>query len=961
MALRQETEQAGRRLKHSHPCITAGNTRGKRPTISKRVSAFVASVIAMLCAFALVLPADMAMAADPPEANSPSETTPQPDESGIPGTSTGTPDSSSNPGNSNEQSKPATPAQPAPSTQPTQPTTPSQNGSSKSSSSNRQTSPTTPHASNRSSSTSGKSTSSQNAATNDSQDDTASTSTTSSDDDKTAKITIESSTPVVTSTSGYHLTATIENTGDATIAAGTLTVSANDSYTFASRSNLQQWAQGNSRIQTPNQLGQVAVAQIAKGSKTSVNIDADPNQPSLKNMTSWGPKPVRIDYTFPANPNDNGSGSASSSTTSTKTIHTFLTRSNDGLSSASTPPLNITIAMPLTSNSWQTDNDKLTQFMTTGEGDTAKIVNAGKLPQATDQLISKHPGLQVITDPTLAQSLSVPPASSGIMQPGDFDITTYSALNDGAAYEKAGVTAKAWNAETGVQEFRSALGDTKANPTIYAWPGRGQWTMASLQTAVQQGYSTVIALDTSAAGNSNTNSTIHTGKYIIHTSAGDVTVLTAQDVLSTLAQGKPTDKTVDGESSAAGRLARFMAQSAFYQMESPYADRNLLVCFDIGTATSEDAAEDASTLMQTVEQAPWLKLSSLNDLNQSTAYLSGEKAVALVPSSPNIHVSVLNRMRQTLAGLAASKNDIDRFSTSILDESSAKSSTGSDAQSGQSGSSSGSGSGSNSGASSGSESGGAASGKSSQSADSNTSSSDADKSDKSNKSDASSNASSSTLANGTNNANGGGNASNKTDTGDVQALARQDADTTAKRSKNGCDWITAIATMQNTMALHALSSDNAVAKRMTASAQNLASQLMNGITITPSESITVLSESAKMPVTVSNNHPYPVTVKISSLSDSMEIVTTRFVTLSIPARSEAQTTFTVRVSTSGTATAHLSLMDRNGEEFSTPQSTRITSALRLSDMSGIIFIAIALVLGVIGLWRQFNRKKDPDE
>ena len=63
------------------------------------------------------------------------------------------------------------------------------------------------------------------------------------------------------------------------------------------------------------------------------------------------------------------------------------------------------------------------------------------------------------------------------------------------------------------------------------------------------------------------------------TDAGDVTVLTAQSVLSDLAQGKATssDAEANGEGTTAGRLARFVAQSAFYQMEQPYAERNLLV------------------------------------------------------------------------------------------------------------------------------------------------------------------------------------------------------------------------------------------------------------------------------------------------------------------------------------------------------------------------------------------------
>nr|WP_280924736.1 DUF6049 family protein [Bifidobacterium sp. ESL0745] len=1011
-------------MNHWHSCVPDGNTHHEQSPISTRISAIVSSVVALVCACALMFSPNAAIAVDSTATNPPTDTTTNttPANPGNSGTSP-TPANPSTPSDSSntEPAKPATPAQPAPTQQntpgktgttlqQTSPSTRSSNPSTSSSSSSSNSS------SSSSSSSSRKSTQSNNSSNNNdnsnSQSDT--TSATAAKNSKKARddaeVTIIASTPVVTATSGYHLKATIKNTSNDTIVQGTFTVSANDYYTFASRSELQQWAQGNSRIQVPNQLGQVPVPQIEKDEKVSVSIDMNSDQPSLKNMLSWGPKPVRIDYSFPENTTSDDGTKSNSQTTYVNTTHTFLTRSSDGLNTANTPPMDITMVMPLTGDNWQVDNDKLNKFLTTGDSDVAKtptttsgtaqngndnsagndaIVNSmltnatggndkknsgtHKLSQTAEQLVTKHPGLQVIADPTLAQNLAIPPKSAGIMQPGNFDITTYSALNDESSYEKAGAATKTWTADASIKQYRKALGDPNANPTAYAWPGRGQWTMDSLQTAKQQGYSTVIAPEPSSTADS-TNSTIHTGKYTIRTSAGDVTVFTAQDELSRLAEGKATDKSVDGESSAAGRLARFMAQSAFYQMESPYATRNLLVCFGTSAVNSENNAQEADTLMQTLEQAPWLSLRNLSELDQAKTYLSGQRAANMVPDSSDIHASSLRLIKQTLSSLVASKNDVDRFNSSILDQSSEDSSTEA-GTSGKSNKSDKSGD-SNKFGGAGDFGGGGASGdfnntdKPGTSTDANgTNGASTPQNQKSNQSGNTSNPgkSSPSSSSNTNNGSGGanGNSNNpkgsKTDTGDAQALARQDADATAKRSKDGCDWIDAITSLHNAIALHALSASDALAKNMSASAQNLANQLMNGVAITPSESITVLSESAKMPVTVSNNHPYPVTVKISSLSNSMEIVTTRFVTLSIPARSEAQTTFNVRVSTSGTAIAHLTLTDRKGDAFSTPQSTRITSTLRLSDMSGIIFIAIALVLGVIGLWRQFNRKKDPDE
>jgi hypothetical protein len=148
---------------------------------------------------------------------------------------------------------------------------------------------------------------------------------------------------------------------------------------------------------------------------------------------------------------------------------------------------------------------------------------------------------------------------------------------------------------------------------------------------------------------------------------------------------------------------------------------------------------------------------------------------------------------------------------------------------------------------------------------------------------------------------------------------------------------------------------------MVEAAQNLANGLSDSVVITPSESVSVFSESAKMPVTVSNTLPYAINIKVNSITDSMQIVTSRTNDIEIPARGEAQVAFTIRVSASGSTTAHLSLADRQGNVFGNTQNTSITSVLRISDASGFIIIGISVLLAIVGLWRQFHRTKDPDE
>lgn len=792
-----------------------------------------------------------------------------------------------------------------------------------------------------------------------------------------ATVVITESTPVVTASSGYHIKLSITNHTGESLPAGKLQVSTNQHYNFASRTDLQDWAEGDTAIPTTNKLGEADVPAIGPDSKVEASVDTPADNPTLASILSWGPKPVLVTYLAGQDGADHEPISA---------IRTFMTRSGDGIPTADTPPMDITIAMPLTTSTWNVDPDTVTKYLTSGDDeskstDTAHDTSANgangkpnaqgtapgatsasktgqnpggtthetdqtdlerlaltptaaqsangtngdgqsdaakttlkptdRLPKSVEQLIAKHTKLQVVIDPAYAMRLKIPPQSSGIMQPGAFDITSYSALGDDAAYRSAGITPGLWNEAGAQDQWRNALGEAKQGAAAYAWQGDTKWTVAALAAARSQGYGTVIAQGTVDEGNTDTT---QTAKYLIPTPSGDVTLLAAQSVLTELAQGHSTAKSAEGETSDAGRLARFMAQTAFYQMERPYTARNILVCLGTSAGTAS-GAQDADALMHAVEQAPWLRQSDLKTLNasQTAEHLTDERAQRLLPSSGALSSQNRGRLQRDLTRLSASRNDIARFENSILSkptENGPKGATGAKTDGHGMG-----------------------------------------------------HPRSSNTAN---------------DSGDAQSLARQDARDTAKRSKNGASWIHEILMLHDAIGLNALSINSNVSAppsgdvgagatgallgdRMTSSAVSVASQLVGGVSITPSEPITIVSESATMPVTIRNNHPYPVQVKVSSITDSMEIVTSRLQTVTIPAKSETQTTFTIRASTSGSTDAHLNLLDRNRSAFGSPQTTHITCAMRLSDKSGLAFIGVSLLFGVLGLWRQFHIKKDPDQ
>ena len=516
--------------------------------------------------------------------------------------------------------------------------------------------------------------------------------------------------------------------------------------------------------------------------------------------------------------------------------------------------MNITIVQPLEAQGWTTDNTMLEQLVNKGgvtSAELSKIAVPGKEDEARlkslEQTFTKHDKLQVVADPTYLKTMPMPTQVDGITQPALFDITAYSALNDSKTYDSAGVGTSRWNAEQALKNYQSALGDPNASMTTYAWQGTGNWTADALAKAKQQGYGTVIATHDFEEDDA---ATVRTGKTVVSTDAGDITVLSAQNVLSGLAQGKATsdDANADSEGTTAGRLARFVAQSAFYQMEQPYAERNLLVCLN---EDSDPSVVDA--LMSDIEQSPWLNLTDLATLKDADISEDAASMSTDLPQTDGLTDGMRSDVQQTLSALANSSSNIKRFNTSILVKPNGK------------------------------------------------------------------------------------------DESDVNTWSRQ------------------LTNAHTIMALHALGGESPSRSTMAEGANQLAALLINGVAITPTESVNVVSETAKMPVTISNSHPYPVKVKVSSLTDSMQIVTSRFDTVQVPPHGEAQVAFTIRVSTSGTANATISLFDRNGAAFGATQVTHITSALQISDKSGFVIIGFAVLLGAVGLWRQFNRKKDPDE
>lgn len=672
-------------------------------------------------------------------------------------------------------------------------------------------------------------------------------------------ITVEISdvTAVVTADSGYHIALDIINTTQQALREGTIALATNTHYTFVSRNDIQQWAQSEVAIPTPDVLAETATPAIAPGSSATVSIDVPADNTVLSSIVEWGPKPLQITL---------------QSDDSTILVHSFLTRSADGLYDMQTPAMDVTVVMPLTGTNWQVDDDAVTALLSQGTGDASQTASVPALDNAAQnqirqqtQVLNSHPGIQVIADPTYLDAMAMPVQSAAIMQPAGFDITAY-ADSDTTRYTQAGVNTDAWNADAALTAYRQALGDDQADISTVAWQGTGDWTLQALTTAREQGYDTVVA---SNGFDDDITGTVHTATYVVNTEAGEITVLSAQPVLSGLAQGTPTSDSATAEQTSAGRLARFVAQSAFYQMEQPYTSRNLLICLD---STTDWSAIDE--LLSAIEQSPWLRMTDINTLRAAEPYATGDASIWAVPTESGIDTAQRNTIDQALSVSSATHAAINRVGNAVL-------------------------------------------------ADNATTTKQPDQ--------------------------------------DVQTLTRHDTNSTVRQPMDTSAWLNQLQSTNQALALHALSSNHVVQEHMITALQTLDDRLTNAVAITPIESVNVVSETASMPVTISNTLPYPVHVQVSAKTDSMTIVTERLADAVIPAASEEQITVAVRVSTSGSATVQLSLLDRNGESFGATQTTTITSALQINDMSGLAIIIFAVLLGIVGLWRQFHRVKDPDE
>lgn len=763
----------------------------------------------------------------------------------------------------------------------------------------------------------------------------------------------------ITDSSGYKAHITITNSGKTPLDPGQVRVLTNPQFVFDSSTVMQEWAQGQQTVRglkrLDTMLGAADVQELKPGASTTIAITTQPSDPALQLFTSWGAKPVLIQYV--------------GTNAGTISLHTFVTRTLDGLNMSQTPAMNIVPVLPIHARSWDVDEKAMEKVSSAdtraADSSILTISKQERTHHASIVAVAKrHSSLQTLVDPDSTYQFTQPMNYQAVLQPSSTDLAFYAQTtasnadnvgNTGDAeqgtptissdqWQASGITAKDFQASTALQTLSENTDTQAENIPAIAWQRQTPWTQPALNFAKEAGYQAVIA---TSGYRDTTTTAVATSKSTVHTAAGDIALLTPQQELSTLAHNEQTDSAASAEATDAGKINRLLAQSAMYQMQQPYVPRTVLVTFDCNTPASL-----VDAMMSAMEQASWLHMSTIQDLLHSPDGMDSQQATqqsedteelleTMQPSFTALHQQRL----QQLKDLAQVSNDITRFTRNILDPAGTESDQASSTQT-DSASTSDSASANDS-----SKSGGASSSGNSGS------SSNSDDSD------------------------------NSSDAHDSSRASDVDAQRTKRTVRLAKQWATTLSGAQHALALRALGVDATNAAPLIQGAQSLSSALFKGVSIAKPEALNIVSQSAKMPITLSNTHPFPVSVRVIANSstglialhasnsantasgtagnnsnagaDGAQSAVTDIAT--IPAHGEEQITIDVSILQSGRSNVSLALQDRTGEAFGESTHTTVTSWFQIIDWSGYVILGFAVLLGLLGIWRQFHRVKDPDE
>lgn len=745
---------------------------------------------------------------------------------------------------------------------------------------------------------------------------------------------LKKSASVISATSGYSATVTITNNTSRTLDAGKLTAYTRPDFVFRDSDTMQRWAQADFRLDAMSVLGSGDTPAIQPEKSADVTISVKPDARAISRITTWGAKPVLIRYTHKeaasAGSERTGSYTGHSSTSTGRTgntsnsggpgpgqeeLRTFVTRTNSDLPKSSLPKLNVVFALPVTS-------PKLSRTTVSASGlihgagavrtDSAANSIYSENPDCARQteyiksLNNTYPFIQNIIDPAIAGQYKDYPAAA-VMQPYGTNVSAISQYPS-LQWDSAGIHDHLWDTAAiqkllKTQGTGSSQGQEDSSGYLFAqapsiaWQGpHSSWTADALARARQQGYTAVIA----TSGFSDTGSAAaHTGKLTVPTQSGDITVLSAHSKLSALAQNRATSSSSAAEQSQAGRLNRFMAETAFYETQAPYESRTFLIT--LGSLADTQQRQYTGSLLKLVSQSPWLQTDTLNSLlTADSPYTSRQAADLAQAGSAGKAAAGQHFYASALKTLAGIREKLAVFDRTILVRSSAGGRTSSAGAQGLS------------------------------------------------RGDAQNNR----LA-----ANRGYTLENSATWMGALYTA---FDICSLRSFTIDDGSTGTANTGQTVQDTAAQKNADAAAKAAEPAKSIVDTLYSSVSLMHPGSVSAVSDKANLPLTITNSLPFSVKVGIkgtvikeTAQNTGIEISSVKDIT--VHAHSNKQTTLTITAQGGRRASAKLSLTDSQGKEFGKAVTTQITSALAVNDITGYAIIAVAVILGALGLYRQIRR------
>ncbi|MDR2748814.1 MAG: DUF6049 family protein [Bifidobacteriaceae bacterium] len=382
------------------------------------------------------------------------------------------------------------------------------------------------------------------------------------------------------------------------------------STTLSTRTALESWANGSDESNSSSFNNSCLFSsQYNISSQERITMSYKMSDFGFDSSTVWGPKRVMI---FQEGKNFDQS---------IKTFTVF-----DGVNKPQTP-LNLSIAAHFDDISYY--KPSIT--------DEAKAVSRSIAPAGNLNKLSRfaniNKNITLIIDPAIYSALELASDNED-----EKKVSAFKKLLKGDTYylpyDDINITALTHNNTNlynlGVYNLLGAAAYKNSNKTI-AWFNQGQIDKAVIEALKSSNIKKCIIVPDNST---NDNIFTPTPENTIPAEGEPIFGYTADFTLSKTLSGEATSEKANSENTPTGRIARFMAETAFINMELPSISRTVLAAFD-RTAIEKFSDSDLSNLSNAMQSANWLNFTKFSDIKEPGPAMQMPDAAAPNPAELN--------------------------------------------------------------------------------------------------------------------------------------------------------------------------------------------------------------------------------------------------------------------------------------------------------------------------------------